>query len=426
MKINKNDPQLTAYVLNELSAQQMKAIDLQIQNDPELKAEVIRLKSNTTQLKNLKLNETFRLDPHQRENIFKAAGIAQTSMWVKFLKYSGGLVAASLAVVIYTNNSTDLKNSASSKMSGINAAPVMSELAEDSSAKVAARAESGPESSKKILQTENEHMAAVEHSRGAPAPAEEASEMPADAAADAPSASIADAPKAPMPVAAKTDLAEAKLVQNLEQSKDLKSAFTAGEVGAADMSPNKMRLLEPEQARKKEAASGAATTSALLDSSEQEGLAASARSSGQANFGKPAQNTLTTAGAGGSGLGSAATANPQPNVSKQLYDLESKSSQPEIYAKIADPIFKCFDSSLSQYVKYDLAWNLTWKAKFGNITSFNSEIIDSGTESLKTPRQDFSNELICVEQAVRTAFKTSLPKSQNETTFKYRFILKSK
>lgn len=387
MKINKNDPQLTAYVLNELSPQQMKAIEIQIQNDPELKAEVNRIKLNMTQLKALKTNDVFRLDPHQRENIFKAAGISQTFTWSKILKYSGGLVAASLAVIIYTNNSGQLNRSA--KMSSdIAAAPALSEMSEAQSTKVVARAESRPMAvAKKAVsaEQESEDSALAANSRGAPPPGEMAME---DAAA--------------MPAAQVADLSEAKAVKDSSHSNEKsKGAFSAGEVGAADMSLNKMRLLDASQARKKELISDEATAAAPVSQVAAQG------------FGS----------AGGSG---AAAINASSSVSKQLYDLESKSSQSEIYAKIADPIFKCFDSSLSQYVQYDVAWNLTWSARLGNVTRFSSEIIDSGTESLKSPRQNFSSEMTCVEQAIRAAFKTSLPPSQNEITFKYRFTLKSK
>lgn len=406
MKINKNDPQLTAYVLNELSPQQMKAIETQIQTDPELKAEVARIKSNMNQLKALKTNEVFRLDPHQRENIFKAAGISQTSTWSKFFKYSGGLVAASLAVVVYINNSGSLKNAASSKVSGMQAAPALSEMSEAPSTKVVARAESRPMAAKKFMSAdqESEDSALAAKSRGAPPPGEMAADAAPMADQAAPIANLAPA---------KVDLAEAKLTKDSAQNLETrKGSFTAGEVGAADMSQNKMRLLEPSQARKKEAAA----EEALAPATAPAGLAA--KSFGSEGAGA----SLGSAG----GVSGASLENVKPIISKQLYDLESKSSQPEIYAKIADPIFKCFESSLSQYVKYDVAWNLTWSARLGNVTRFNSEIIDNGTESLKNPRQDFTNEIACVEQAIRTAFKKSLPPSQNETVFKYRFILKSK
>jgi hypothetical protein len=246
-------------------------------------------------------------------------------------------------------------------------------------------------------QQESEDSALVVNSRGAPAPGEMTDAPPVVAAA-APIADLAPA---------KADISEAKLTKDSAKTTEArKGAFSAGEVGSAGMSQNKMRLLDTSQARKKEAAF-----------------------SDEALVGAPAGVAASEGfGSGGSaGLSSGcASANAKPIITKQLYDLESKSSQPEIYAKIADPIFKCFESSLSQYVQYDVAWNLTWSARLGNVSNFNSEIIDSGTESLKNPRQNFSAEIACVEQAIQTAFKKSLPPSQNETVFKYRFILKSK
>jgi anti-sigma factor RsiW len=414
VKINKNDPQLTAYVLNELSAQQKKALESQIQNDPELKAEIARLKSNTSQLKNLKAQEAYRLDPHQRENIFKAAGINQTSIWSKILKYSGGLVAASLAVVIYVNNTSSLKKSASGAKIGLGA---RSELSEMSAAPVDAKSSSYETASGAAKKT-------------APAPIVEAedaaAEMAADLQAEAPKPvqqeALAAAPKAKLYAAPAETINETQLAQNIAPSKDIekKAAFAAGEVGAADMSQNKMRLLEPEQMRKKEIAAGQPATAAAV---------AHASPAAEEGFGSVANRGALGASAGagaGVGAGAAAVNTQKPNVSMQLFDLESKSSQTDIYAKIADPVFKCFESSLSQYVQYDLAWNLTWSAKLGNVISFNSEMIDYGTDSLKRPRQNFSTEVSCAEQAIRQAFKTSLPPSQNENTFKYRLTLKSK
>lgn len=395
MKINKNDPQLTAYVLNELSPQQMKALETQIQSDPELKAEVNRIKSNMTQFKTLKTKEVFRLDPHQRENIFKTAGISQTFTWSKILKYSGGLVAASLAVIIYTNNSGKLNRSAKMSSDMQASAPALDEMSDSASAKVVARAESRPMAAKKIMNAQQEgEKTDLDLSRGAPPPPVDMAASELLAAEDASTPDLASAlrsDEAPPPKA------------KMQASKARTGSFSAGEVGAADMSAKKMGLLNAFQGASKK------------------DTTASEEALGAAPAGLAMKEVFGSAGAGAS-----PSARVQPPISKQLYDLESKSSQPEVYAKIAGPIFKCFDSSLSQYVKYDVAWNLTWSAKLGNVTAFSSEIIDSGTESLKNPRQDFTNEIACVEQAIRTAFKKSLPPSQNETVFKYRFILKSK
>jgi hypothetical protein len=107
-----------------------------------------------------------------------------------------------------------------------------------------------------------------------------------------------------------------------------------------------------------------------------------------------------------------------PAYSFQLYDLESSSSQAEVYLRISSPIFNCFSSSMSQYVKYDLSWNLFWTARLGSVTTYKAE-------SLHSSLQDFSAELRCVEAAIRSAFKSELPPSQSEKKFQYRLIIKS-
>lgn len=103
MKLNKNDPRLTAYVLNELDANEKIIIEKALNEDPELRAEVQNLQKGVGQFKtHFSSRETLRLSDEQREKIFSAAEAVKKSSW-SWLTIGGGLVAASLALMIFKN-----------------------------------------------------------------------------------------------------------------------------------------------------------------------------------------------------------------------------------------------------------------------------------------------------------------------------------
>lgn len=308
MKLNKNNPKLTAYVLNELSAAEVQQIELEIKQDPELQTEVQRLKQNINQLKQLKSSEVYRLDLNRRDALF--AAVQPASRWSRILKYSGGLTAAALAVTLYINNQTGLNRSAGK----------MSKLSAD-------------KPSEKV---------------------ENISQSPPPKAASAPSR----ATRGRM-----ADLADT----------DAPSQMSLGaDSGAGAAAPQaKMQTLEGAKAFVKKSAPPPAESEAA-----------------------------------------------NPAYSFQLYDLDNSSSQAEVYLRISNPVFNCFSSSMSQYVQYDLSWNLLWTARLGNITTYK-------TEALHSSPQDFSVELRCIEAAIRSAFKSELPPSQSEKKFQYRLIIKS-
>jgi len=111
MSISKNDPKLTAYVLNELSAAEAKPVADAVKNNPELQFEISRLQANLGLFKKLRPSENYRLDPARREKIFSQT--QPVSLWSKYLKVAGGLAVASLALVIFVINESDLKSAAS-------------------------------------------------------------------------------------------------------------------------------------------------------------------------------------------------------------------------------------------------------------------------------------------------------------------------
>jgi anti-sigma factor RsiW len=96
MKINKNDPRLTAFVLNELSSAERSVIEQAIQADPELKREVLLLQTTVGLLSQSQESEVFRLDPAQREKLFPK----KKSLWTVWT-LSGGLATACLALILF-------------------------------------------------------------------------------------------------------------------------------------------------------------------------------------------------------------------------------------------------------------------------------------------------------------------------------------
>lgn len=97
MKINKNDPRLTAYVLNELDTNERNLIEKAIQADPELQSEVLLLQKTVGVLLQQQDQEVYRLSPEQRDKIFPKT----KSIWSMWPALGAGLVTASLALIIF-------------------------------------------------------------------------------------------------------------------------------------------------------------------------------------------------------------------------------------------------------------------------------------------------------------------------------------
>jgi hypothetical protein len=96
MKIDKNDPRLTAYVLNELSAADKALIEDALKADSDLRNEVQLLRKSAGILQSLSTQPSHRLSPSQRDAIFPKA-----KSKIGWLSLSGGFAAAALAVIIF-------------------------------------------------------------------------------------------------------------------------------------------------------------------------------------------------------------------------------------------------------------------------------------------------------------------------------------
>lgn len=99
MKISKNDPRLTAYVLNELDALEKTMIENAIKADPELQSEVAQIKKSVGVFNTLAQPQAeMTLSKSQREKIFaKPATSSGWSIWT----IGGSLATASLAVILF-------------------------------------------------------------------------------------------------------------------------------------------------------------------------------------------------------------------------------------------------------------------------------------------------------------------------------------
>ena len=98
MKINKNDPRLTAYVLNELSGEEKHLFEKELHSDIELQNEVKRIEKTVGFLKkSFETSDNFQLNPNQREKIFAKEKKSNWSLWA----LGTSLVTASLALILF-------------------------------------------------------------------------------------------------------------------------------------------------------------------------------------------------------------------------------------------------------------------------------------------------------------------------------------
>lgn len=114
MKINKNDPRLTAYLLNELSLAEHQLVEQAVKQSPELTAEVEILKKNLNILSSplSKDEDLFRLTTSQREKIFSTISDSRPNWFQSFVKgpwgYGAvGLVTASFALMVFNHSLKD-------------------------------------------------------------------------------------------------------------------------------------------------------------------------------------------------------------------------------------------------------------------------------------------------------------------------------
>lgn len=106
MKLSKNDPRLTAYVLGELNQADRALIEKAIQEDPSLKIELALLQKNILLLKKKEVPDLdFKLTPKQRSEIFSQIATKKKTFTPWHYGFTGGgLVAASLAVLVFTHS----------------------------------------------------------------------------------------------------------------------------------------------------------------------------------------------------------------------------------------------------------------------------------------------------------------------------------
>lgn len=111
MTINKNDPRLTAYLLNEISNADRQLVEQALRESTELKAEVEILKKSLGLLQNQISEEDkfFSLTPDQRNHIFSKISETQSNPLKRFIRSpwgyaTGGLITASFALMIFNHS----------------------------------------------------------------------------------------------------------------------------------------------------------------------------------------------------------------------------------------------------------------------------------------------------------------------------------
>lgn len=113
MKINKNDPRLTAYLLNEISNEDRLLVEQALHESVELKAELEMIKKSLGVLQNsAKSEDIFRLTDRQRRNIFSEISKSNSNFLQRFIQspwgyITGGLITASFALMIFNHSLRD-------------------------------------------------------------------------------------------------------------------------------------------------------------------------------------------------------------------------------------------------------------------------------------------------------------------------------
>lgn len=110
MKLQKDDPRLLQFVLNEISIQDRKVVEAAIFNQMEIAKEIEALKKIYKDISDFESQPSqLRLSSKRRENLFAQTIEKQGLMsWVLVFKNwrytAGGLVAATFAVMIFTHS----------------------------------------------------------------------------------------------------------------------------------------------------------------------------------------------------------------------------------------------------------------------------------------------------------------------------------
>lgn len=123
MKINKTDPRLTAYLLNELSNEDHVLVEEALRESSEIKEELERLKKGLGLLsKNKPADEDFfKLTNQQRQQIFDQIADSQPNFLQRFIRgpwgyATAGLVTASFALMVFNHSLKDQVTSQKAQM----------------------------------------------------------------------------------------------------------------------------------------------------------------------------------------------------------------------------------------------------------------------------------------------------------------------
>lgn len=400
MKITKNDPKLTAYILGELSESEAKEVFEQIKNSQELQIEVSRLKANVLQFKKLKVADSVRLNPAQREKIF--AITESSSSWKKYYKLATGLAVASLAVVVFVKNESVLQKSARTDSLGSNIADVVS-----SKNMAVAPADTAQMKSKPApLPSSNENADLAQ--RAGDKFNEAASGGAGAASALLVEAVGANAPSSPPEAAANTqpDSFAAKPAESVDLAakEEAPKAFVAKAPSPAAMGASAGMLAKGRSAK----------------------IASGVRASG--------------AGSSGVSYGAAATYSAkkasakleEESIPRKIVDIDTekfsfsflnmkeKLENDEIANSLLKPLYSCFENSLSRYVEYHLEITISWEAQNGKVSHYIAQ------PSFLKGTQKYETELYCVDRKLHSLFKNDPNLNQLTRDFKYRLILRSK
>ena len=415
MKITKDSPLLTHYILGEVTPEEKIAVELAIQNDPEIKKAYEDLKPVINLAKTLQNNSIKNeLTPEQRNKILKAIGLKEKSdSSFGWGKLAGSLIAASLALVIYINNNQidsrtgELKTTVPQTHSY---APAKKRFTPQKNAPDSGASSSAADSSRfsnaAIDSTEKSIIADSEGNNTA------SIKVGANPAVATQEAAIPEV--AAIPVTAEKELPEAMSDEGVAGT----GGASAHIVQKQKISESKLRALPQPKTLK---APETAASNLLYQSDE-----------APASFGGQGDISARSAGIGsGGGTAPSAPAESDSQVKGSLSEPRDdlNTQQIEIIAPVEFQnnqfvlknfralVESCMSNSFSRYVKYDEEWLF-------HIISQNNRILNVSRTTIKSTKQNFESNLKCIELAIQKSPDIILPRT--ETLQKWRLILKSK
>ena len=363
MKITKDSPILTNYLLGEVSPAEKLAVESAMQADPEIRSAVENLKSAVILAKSLNRETSpAKLSEAQRNIILSAAKAKSESGFIlNWKSWGSGLLAASLALVIYINNRNQFNSISKSKQ--ITATEV-SEHSDMPTPKKAMVVEGKTQISREVPQKQAE--AVVDDSKLITAPA------PSD-----------------MAQAKSMKAVEADSAESIEEEPPSSSPPSGNVPTALSKTKNESLDFAPPTSRSALGGGSAASSGAMEGAQKRPSLAEAKRRV----VDLPTDLTFDV-----------------------VAPIELKENVAAV-SHFTNLTKSCFTGAFSRYVKYEEEISFRWTVKNNVI-----ERVDYSVN--KASGHNFENNLNCVLNSIRSSSEVDLPRTPSPQI--WRLIMRSK